>query len=52
MNGSDVAAPPLLSPVFIGFYTLSTQGEKSISGAQAGARGQMVAYVMITESPC
>lgn len=49
MNGGDVAAPLLRS--FIGFYTLSTQGEKSISGAQAAAQWQMVAYVMITESP-
>lgn len=41
-------SPP---PFFVGFYTLSTQEEKSISGAHAAAQGQMVAYVMITESP-
>lgn len=40
-------SPP---PILIGFYTLSTQEEKSISGAHAAAQGQMVAYVMITES--
>lgn len=41
------APPPLLD----GFYMLSTQEEKSISGAHAVAQGQMVPYVMITESP-
>lgn len=50
MNGGGMAALPLL-PVSTGFYTLSTQEEKSISGAHAAAQGQMVAYVMITESP-
>lgn len=49
MNGCDAVLPP--PPFLIGFYTLSTQGEKSISGAHAAAQGQMVAYVMITESP-
>lgn len=49
MNGGDVA---FLPPSFlIGFYTLSTQGEKSISAAHAAAQEQMAAYVMITESP-
>lgn len=49
MNGSDVDRPP--PPPSIGFYMLSTQEEKSISGAHAAVQGQMVESVMITESP-
>jgi len=49
VNGGDVAVLP--PPLLIGFYTLSTQGEKSISGARAAVQEQMAAYVMITESP-
>lgn len=33
------------------FFFLSAQEEKSISGACVAAQGQMVAHVMITESP-
>lgn len=37
----------------LGFFLffLSAQEEKSISGAHVAAQGQMVAHVMITESP-